>query len=72
MVSYGVDVVCGCSFDDYDYVIDIGFVWEKWLMIKGCDVYIVVYVVFGGLDVWWLVCVDYIIIRVWVVLGMVL
>ncbi len=53
LASHGVDAVCGRSFDDYDHATDIGFVREKWSMIKGRDAYTAAYAAPGGPDVWW-------------------
>lgn len=64
LASHGVDAVCGRSFDDYDHAIDIGFVREKWSMIKGRDSYTAAYTVSGGPDLWWSARADHTITRV--------
>lgn len=64
LASNGVDAVCGRSFDDYDHAIDIGFVREKWSMIKGRDSYTAAYTAPGGPDVWWSARADHTITRV--------
>lgn len=48
LASHGVDAVCGRSFDDYDHATDIGFVREKWSMIKGRDAYTAAYAAPGS------------------------
>lgn len=70
LASHGVDAVCGRSFDDYDHATDIGFVREKWSMIKGRDAYTAAYAAPGGPDVWWSARADHTITRVRVAPGM--
>ncbi|OBK53889.1 type VII secretion protein EccE [Mycobacterium kubicae] len=69
LASHGIDAVCGRSFDDYDHAIDIGFVREKWSMIKGRDSYTAAYTAPGGPDVWWSARADHTITRVRVAPG---
>ncbi|MHA7648805.1 type VII secretion protein EccE [Mycobacterium sp. ML4] len=64
LAGHGVDAVCGRSFDDYDHAIDIGFVREKWSMIKGRDSYTAAYTAPGGPDLWWSARADHTITRV--------
>ncbi|BDE11392.1 MULTISPECIES: type VII secretion protein EccE [Mycobacterium] len=64
LASHGVDAVCGRSFDDYDHAIDIGFVREKWSMIKGRDSYTAAYTALGGPDQWWSARADHTVTRV--------
>ncbi|ORB85668.1 type VII secretion protein EccE [Mycobacterium kansasii] len=70
LASNGVDAVCGRSFDDYDHAIDIGFVREKWSMIKGHDAYTAAYTAPGGPDLWWSARADHTITRVRIAPGM--
>lgn len=49
---------------------DIGFVREKWSMIKGRDAYTAAYAAPGGPDVWWSARADHTITRVRVAPGM--
>ncbi|OBK31464.1 type VII secretion protein EccE [Mycobacterium asiaticum] len=63
LASHGVDAECGRSFDDYDHAIDIGFVREKWSMIKGRDSYTAAYTAPGGPDLWWSARADHTITR---------
>ncbi|MDT5219319.1 MAG: hypothetical protein QOF15_1424 [Mycobacterium sp.] len=64
LASHGVDAVCGRSFDDYDHATDIGFVREKWSMIKGRDSYTAAYTAPGGPDMWWSARAEHTITRV--------
>ncbi len=70
LASSGVDAVCGRSFDDYDHATDIGFVREKWSMIKGRDAYTAAYTAPGGPDLWWSARADHTITRVRIAPGM--
>lgn len=70
LASHGVDAVCGRSFDDYDHATDIGFVREKWSMIKGARCLHSAYAAPGGPDVWWSARADHTITRVRVAPGM--
>lgn len=64
LASNGVDAVCGRSFDDYDHATDIGFVGEKWSMIRGRETYTAAYTAPGGPDLWWSARADHTITRV--------
>lgn len=70
LASNGVDAVCGRSFDDYDRATDIGYVREKWSMIKGADSYTAAYTAPGGPDLWWSARADHTITRVRIAPGM--
>ncbi len=70
LASNGVDAVCGRSFDDYDHATDIGFVREKWSLIKGRDTYTAAYTAPGGPDLWWSARADHTITRVRIAPGM--
>lgn len=69
LASHGVDAVCGRSFDDYDRAIDIGFVREKWSMLKGRDSYTAAYTAPGGPDLWWSARADHTVTRVRIAVG---
>jgi type VII secretion protein EccE len=64
LASSGVDAVCGRSFDDYDRAIDIGYVRERWSMIRGREAYTAAYTAPDGPDLWWSARADHTITRV--------
>ncbi|AWV47051.1 hypothetical protein JK2ML_0042 [Mycobacterium leprae Kyoto-2] len=69
LASHGVDAVCGHSFESVDHATDVGFMQEKWSMMRGQNAYSVAYTAPAGPDAWWSARADHTITRVRVAPG---